>query len=76
MALSPGSFTEHRLAIGSRAWALWPLVAGRTPVTMAVSAAAARPGRGLDAGARGRLGRAAAAAGPEPTMDDEEGDGS
>ncbi|MCX7029449.1 MAG: DUF1850 domain-containing protein [Spirochaetes bacterium] len=36
VALSPSSFTEHRLAIGRRAWALWPLVAGRTPVTMAV----------------------------------------
>jgi len=74
VALSPGSFTEHRLAVGSRAWALWPLVAGRTPVTMAVS----RPRIGLVAAwtiaHAGPLGRAAAEAGPEPTMGTMEGD--
>jgi hypothetical protein len=66
VALSPSSFTEHRLAIGRRAWALWPLVAGRTPVTMAVS----RPPLGLVAAWTFAhacvLRRAAAEAGPSP----------
>jgi hypothetical protein len=74
VALSPGSFTEHRLAVGRRAWALWPLVAGRTPVTMAPS----RPPIGLVAAwtiaHAGPLGRAAAEAGPEPAMGTMEGD--
>jgi hypothetical protein len=74
VALSPSSFTEHRLAVGSRAWALWPLVAGRTPVTMAVS----RPPIGLVAAwtivHADRLSRAAAEAGPEPVMATREGD--
>ncbi len=74
VALSASSFTEHRLAVGSRAWALWPLVAGRTPVTMAVS----RPPIGLVAAwtivHAGPLGRAAAEAGPEPAMATMEGD--
>jgi hypothetical protein len=74
VALSPSSFTEHRLAIGGRAWALWPLVAGRTPVTMAIS----RPRLGMAAawtiGHAGILGRAAAEAGPEPVARTGEGD--
>ena len=74
VALSPSSFTEHRLTVGSRAWALWPLVGGRTPVTMAVK----RLPIGLIAawtiGHAGLLGRAAAEAGPEPAMGTMEGD--
>jgi hypothetical protein len=66
VVMSASSITEHRLAVGSRAWALWPLVAGRTPVTMAVS----RPPIGLVAAwtiaHADRLHRAAAEAGPEP----------
>ena len=73
VVLSPSSFTEHRLTVGRRAWALWPLVAGRTPVTMAVS----RPPIGLvvawTIAHAGPLGRAAAEAGPEPTMGTMEG---
>jgi hypothetical protein len=74
VALSPSSFTEHRLAVGRRAWALWPLVAGRTPVTMAVS----RTPIGLVAAwtvvHAGMLRRAAAEAGPEPVAHTGEGD--
>ncbi len=74
VALSPASFTEHRLAVGRRAWALWPLVAGRTPVTMAVN----RRPIGLVAAwtiaHAGMLRRAAAAAGPEPVIRAREGD--
>ncbi len=74
VALSPSSFTEHRLAIGSRAWALWPLTAGRTPVTMAVE----QPPIGLVVAwaiGHARLLRGAAAeAGPEPTAGSGEGD--
>lgn len=73
VALSASSITEHRLAVGSRAWALWP-IARRTPVTMAVS----RPPIGLVAAwtiaHAGLLGRAAAEAGPEPAMGTMEGD--
>ena len=74
VALSVSSFTEHRLAIGGRAWALWPLLAGRTPVTMAVS----RQPLGLVAAwtvaHAGLLGRAAADAGSEPEPYAGEGD--
>jgi len=74
VALSPSSFTEHRLAVGSRAWALWPLVAGRTPVTMSVE----RPPVGLLAAWTvvhvGILRRAAFEAGPEPVARTGEGD--
>jgi hypothetical protein len=74
VAVSPASFTEHRLAIGGRAWALWPLVAGRTPVTMAVS----RQPIGLVAAwtimHADRLRRAVAQAGPEPVAETGEGD--
>jgi hypothetical protein len=74
VALSVSSFTEHRLAIADRAWALWPLLAGRTPVTMAVS----RQPFGLVAawtiGHAGLLRRAAAEAGPEPAAETEGGD--
>lgn len=65
-ALSPASFTEHRLAIGRRAWALWPVVAGRTPVTVAVERLPLGVVAGWTIGHAGLLGRAAAAAGPEP----------
>jgi hypothetical protein len=75
VALSPSSFTEHRLAVGSRAWALWPLVAGRTPVTMAVS----RQPIGLVAAwtiaHAALLHRAAAEAGPEPEPNAGTGEG-
>jgi hypothetical protein len=68
VALSPSRFTEHRLAIGRRAWALWPLMAGRTPVTFS----AGRQPFGLLAAWTMvhlvRLHRAATQAGPEPTM--------
>jgi hypothetical protein len=74
VAISARSFTEHRLAVGRRAWALWPLVAGRTPVTMAVS----RPPIGLVAAwtitHADRLHRAAAEAGTEPVVRTGEGD--
>jgi hypothetical protein len=76
VALSAGATTEHRLAIRGRAWALWPLAAGRTPVTMAVE----RTPLGLVAAwtlaHAGSLRRAGAAAGPEPTTDAEKGAGS
>jgi hypothetical protein len=74
VALSPSSFTEHRLAFGSRAWALWPLVAGRTPVTMAVERLPICLIAAWTIGHAGLLGRAAAAAGPEPVMAMREGD--
>jgi hypothetical protein len=74
VALSPSSFTEHRLAVGSRAWALWPLVAGRTPVTMAVSRQSIGSVAVWTIGHAGLLGRAAAQAGPEPVARTGEGD--
>jgi hypothetical protein len=74
VVLAPSSFTEHRLAIGSRAWALWPIVAGHMPVTMAVE----RPPLGLVAAwtimHAGLLRRAAGEAGPEPVVRTGEGD--
>jgi len=76
VALSLSSLTEHRLRIGNRAWALWPLAAGRTPVTMAVERAALGPVTAWRLAHAGGLRRAAAAAGPEPTMDGGEGGGS
>jgi hypothetical protein len=66
VALSASSFTEHRLEVGRRAWALWPLVAGRTPVIMSVE----HPPIGVVAAwtiaHADRLHRAAAEAGPAP----------
>lgn len=76
VALSPGAATEHRLAIGGRAWALWPLAAGRAPVTMAVERAPLGLVAGWTLAHAGSLRRAAAAAGPEPSMDAGEGGGS
>ena len=73
VALSPSSFTEHRLAIGGRAWALWPLVAGRTPVTMVVSRSRLGMVAAWSVAHAGLLGRAAAQAGPEPAMGTMEG---
>ena len=76
VALSPGAATEHRLAIGGRAWALWPLAAGRTPVTMTVERAPLGLVVGWTQMHAGGLGRAAAAAGPQPSMDAGKGGGS
>jgi hypothetical protein len=76
VALSPAASTEHRLAIGGRAWALWPLAAGRTPVTMAVERAPLGLVVGWTLAHAGSLRRAAAEAGPEPSMDEGEGGGS
>jgi len=75
VALSPGAGTEHRLAIGGRAWALWPLAAGRAPVTMAVERTPLGRFAAWSLAHAGVLRRAAATAGPEPTMDAGEGGG-
>ena len=66
VVMSASSITEHRLAVGSRAWALWPLVAGRTPVTMAVEHLPIGLVAAWTVVHAGRLRRAAAEAGPEP----------
>ncbi len=68
VAISPGAATEHRLAIGGRAWALWPL-ARRTPVTMAVERVPLGQVAAWSLAHAGVLRRAAAEAGPEPSMD-------
>ena len=74
VALSVSSITGHRLAVGSRAWALWPVVAGRTPVTMAVERLPAGLVAAWFIGHAGLLRRAAAGAGPEPAVRTTEGD--
>lgn len=76
VALSVSSFTEHRLAIGARAWALWPLAAGRTPVTVSVARVPVGRLAAWTLAHADALRRAAAAAGPAPTMDGGKGVGS
>jgi hypothetical protein len=76
VALSPAAATEHRLSIRGRAWALWPLAAGRTPVTMAVERAPLGLVAGWMLAHAGVLARAAAEAGTEPSMGTGEGGGS
>jgi len=75
VALSLSSLTGHRVRIGTRAWSLWPL-ARRTPVTMAVERAPLGLAAAWTLSHVGSLRRAAAAAGPEPSMDAEKGEGS
>jgi hypothetical protein len=74
VSLSVSSITEHRLAFGSRAWALWPFVAGRTPVTMAVERLPISLIAAWTIAHARLLGRAAAEAGPEPGRATMEGD--
>jgi len=74
IALSVSSITEHRLAIGRRAWALWPVVAGRTPVTMSAERLPIGEAAAWTITHAEELRRAAAQAGPEPSANAGEGD--
>jgi hypothetical protein len=67
VALSVSAITEHRLAIGGRAWALLPL-ARRTPVIMAVERVPVVLVAAWTIGHAGILRRAAAEAGPAPSV--------
>jgi hypothetical protein len=74
VVLGLSSVSEHRVRIGARAWALWQ-IARRTRVTMAVERAPLGRVAAWSLVHAGVLRRAAAEAGPEPTMDAGKGEG-
>lgn len=74
IALSVSSITEHRLAVGRWAWALWPLIGGRTPVTLSAERLPIGEAAAWTITHAAELRRAAAQAGPAPSAHAGEGD--